>query len=101
MTSESMAATLGRKIQSTENFPANGTFGAINEARKSIQDQGYIAGSMCMHQPIAFMNRDIYSLVAKWKNLTRKERSQVDGVIISNDFREGAVTVVIFEAKGE
>ena len=98
MTSESIAATLSRKIQSMENFPANGTFGAISDARKAVKGQGFIAGSMCMSHPIALMDRDRYGFVAKWKNLTTKERSQVDGVIISNDFREGAVQVVLFEA---
>lgn len=32
----------------------------------------------------------------KWKNMNAKERNSVDGVIVSNDFREGEVIVYIF-----
>jgi hypothetical protein len=38
-----------------------------------------------------------YDYVAKWHNISNKERQMVHGVMISDYFREKPVTILIFE----
>jgi hypothetical protein len=67
---------------------------AINAAREFCAGKGYSIGSLCGHDPVALiLGKDI--LVAKWKNMTGREKAYVDGLITSPDFREGPVTVKI------
>ncbi len=71
-------------------FTESGEFAAYNTACTWLRDNGFSWGSMCHPQPTAIMKGDVY--IAKWKNLTAKERRIVDGTI-TGDFREGPVTV--------
>ena len=76
----------------TITFDQKGTFSAINAAQLFCAEKGYSCGSLCGQDPVALIRgKDI--LVAKWKNLTGKEKAFVDGLITSPDFREGPVTV--------
>jgi len=76
--------------------PTGETFGALSAARAWCKENGFSAGPLCGHDPVALMQGD-YS-IAKWRNLTPVERAQSDGTMTSDDWREGAVTV---EVKGE
>lgn len=75
-----------------------GDFEAINAAREWLHMNGYSYGSMCMDMPIGILKGKW--LIAKWRNLTGKERSQLDGQIISQDFREGPVVIQLKNYKG-
>lgn len=77
-------------------FKATGTvFMAYREAEYWCKQNGYSYGSMCHPQPTAIFKGDVY--VAKWKNLTSKERNSVDGIITGDDYREGDITIILYE----
>jgi hypothetical protein len=87
---------LGREILHTETFPPAGTFQAFYAAEKRLKELGYTIGSMCRTEPIGFANADEVRYVAKWYNLSQDDKGQLDGVMASDDFREGGVTIVFF-----
>ena len=85
----------GKKVKETYNFPANGTFGAYYEAKKVAKGFGFGVAPMCCDEPIA-MVKD-FDFIAKWRNIAPSDRSKVEGGLLSTDFREGSVLMVIFE----
>ncbi len=86
---------LGREIKEKHEFNVEGTFESFYAARSWAVNRGYEIGSMDGFNPIAMMKG--YDYVAKWHNLNRKEQQSVHGVMISDYFREKAVTILIFE----
>ena len=72
-------------------FDQTTDFAAVNAARNWLQEQGYSYGSMCMDMPIGILKGNW--TIAKWRNLTAKERKQLDGQLVSKDFRSGPVVV--------
>lgn len=72
-------------------FNQTGNFSAVNAARDWLRDHGYSYGSMCGDMPIGILKGDW--CIAKWRNLTPKERNQLDGKLISSDFRNGPVVI--------
>lgn len=86
----------------TKTFKGDGTtFSAISEATAWLQRNGYSVGSMCGPSPIGVMRGD-YS-IAKWRNLSTRERSNLDGQIACDgrSYREGSVTLTLNEAPPE
>ena len=77
-------------------FNQTGEFSAVNAAKKWLQDHGYSYGSMCMDMPIGILKGSW--CIAKWRNLTMKERKQLDGQIVSSDFRDGPVIIQLKDA---
>lgn len=73
------------------------TFGAYHTACELLKSEGYITGSMCRDEPIGFAKADECSYIAKWRNLSGNERKLVDGVMTSNDWREGDVTITYYD----
>jgi hypothetical protein len=51
---------------------------------------------MCRTEPIGFADADVVDYVAKWYNIDREDKGKLDGVMASDDFREGGVTIVFF-----
>ncbi|MCX6154444.1 MAG: hypothetical protein NT007_09805 [Candidatus Kapabacteria bacterium] len=80
-------------IQTIEFF-IEGTFNSFYEATKWATDNGYSYGSTARNMPIA-MYRGNYN-ISKWYNLSEEEKNNCDGIIISDDFRCGKVTIKIF-----
>jgi hypothetical protein len=76
-------------------FNQTGDFKAVNAAQKWLHENGYSYGSMCMDMPIGILKGDW--CIAKWRNLNAKERKQLDGQLISKDFREGPVVIQLKE----
>ena len=76
-------------------FDQVGDFCAVNNARDWLKNNGYSYGSMCMDMPIGILKGNW--TIAKWRNLTAKERNQLDGQITSKDFRAGPVTIFLKE----
>lgn len=70
-------------------FNQVGTFSALYTAQAWLRDNGYSYGSSCVGMPIGIL-KGVWSIV-KWRNLTGKEREQLDGQLISEDFREGPI----------
>jgi hypothetical protein len=85
----------GREIKKEHSFKVEVTFESVYAAYRWCTENGYEDGSMCSLMPIAIM-KGKYNLPQKWKNMTTAQRNSVDGVIISNDFREGEVIIYIF-----
>jgi hypothetical protein len=75
-----------------KEFVGKETFEASNAAEKWCRDNGISYGDTCAMAPQALLFGD-YS-IAKWRNLTAKERKQVHGVI-EGSVRSGPVTVKI------
>ena len=87
---------LGREVLHVEHYPANGTFRAYYSGLERLKDLGYEVGSMNRDSPIGFADNDKCGYIAKWYNLSPKDKEQLDGVMISKDFREGAVELIFF-----
>jgi hypothetical protein len=73
-------------------FEGKKDFEALYAAEHWCRDNGISYGSTCVSSPQALLIGD-YS-IAKWRNLTAKERKQAHGVI-ENSRREGPVTLRI------
>ncbi len=87
---------LGRVVILEEYFPPSGTFQAFYKAEARLKELGYVAGSMCGGEPIGFVHSEKYDYVAKWRNLRSKEIALLDGVMLSENFREGGVKIIFF-----
>ena len=78
------------KTKFVMEFEAGGTFTAITAARLWLEAHGYSIGSMCGDEPMGIKYGDF--LIAKWRNLG-PDKSRLDGVITSPDFREGGCQI--------
>ena len=87
---------LNRPVLWSKTYEPAGTFTAFRSAEDFLKELGYVVGSMCMNDPIGFADADQYGYVAKWQNIDVPERSHLDGVIISDDFREGGCRILFF-----
>ena len=77
-----------------KTFKVDGTFRSYYAATAWLSENGYSYGSMCMDMPIGIVKGD--AIIAKWRNLTKSDIKTLDGRITSNDFREGEVTIEIY-----
>jgi hypothetical protein len=87
---------LGRDVKQKIFFSRKGTFESLYAAQGWCTENGYSYGSLCGQQPVAIMYGP-YELPQKWKNMDIEDKFKCDGVIVSNDFREGSATVYLFE----
>jgi hypothetical protein len=90
---------LGREIKEQQTFQVKGTFQSLYAAESWAMSKGYVYGSLCGDAPIALrkgQNFSEYNLPEKWKNMSDDDIKSVDGVFKSNDFRDGSVTVILF-----
>lgn len=76
---------------SSKNMPC---FWAYYKAIEWLHKNGFSYGSMCRDEPICVMRGDVH--IAKWKNLTTEEKESSDGLLISEDFRNGDVTLKLY-----
>lgn len=91
---EQIEKTIYKTIRTTKTFPATGTFEAHSAACKFLAENGYSVGSMQRGAPIGVAKGD--ADISKWRNLGEDVRD-LDGVMVSDDFREGSVTVYLSE----
>jgi len=87
---------LGRTVILEEFFESCGTFKAFRKAEARLKELGYEVGSMCRNEPIGFAHKSTCSYVAKWHNLDQEDINKLDGVMLSEDFREGWVKIIFF-----
>lgn len=87
-----LESEIGQKMPFEKVFANSGeTFSAVAAAKQYLYDLGFDVGSMQREAPIGIArNADI----AKWYNLG-KDRALLDGAMISDDWREGSVTVYL------
>lgn len=72
-------------------FDQKGDFEALYAAENWCTANGYSYGSLCRDMPVGLLKGD-YS-IAKWKNLTAKEKKELAGTMESKDFRNGPVII--------
>lgn len=87
---------LGREIVKVETIKVEGTFESFYSAERKLKEMGYTVGSMCASDPIGFADGDKYDYIAKWHNLYGGDRNLLDGVMISDSWREGSVDIIFF-----
>jgi hypothetical protein len=90
---------LGRKILVQQNFTKkeDRPFDAYYQALKFLSDRNYHSGSLAVtSSPNIAVIKECYNLPEKWHNLDKEEIASIDGVIRSFDYREGQVTVMLF-----
>ena len=67
-------------------------FAAVNAAEKWLRENGYSVGVMQAHSPRGIIKGDV--IIAKWRNLSSKDRAELDGEMIGG--RGGPVTIKIW-----
>jgi hypothetical protein len=77
------------------SFNVPGTFQSLHAARSWCYDNGYSYGSLCRGMPTALYKGE-YN-ISKWYNLSKEEQSTCDGVMLSTDYREGEITIVLYK----
>ena len=90
---------LGRKIHTQQNFTKkeDRPFDAFYQAQSFLNDLGYSYGSLAVtSSPNIADRKGDYDLSQKWHNLDKEDVASIDGVIRSIDYREGVVTVMLF-----
>jgi hypothetical protein len=87
---------LGRQIIRREKVAESGTFSSFYSAERKLKNMGYTLGSMCGSEPIGFANSKNYDYISKWRNIGMDERNKLDGVMISDDWRDGIVQIIWF-----
>lgn len=87
-----------REIKEFKVFDSIGCvdFSNLYRAVTWLYCKGYDKGSLSLDMPIAIVYGK-YELYQKWYNLTEKEKNNVDGVMLSDDFRNGVVKILIFK----
>lgn len=78
----------------SKTFDQEGTFQALYAAQNWLRDNGYSYGSTCRGEPIGVLKGDY--VIAKWRNLTRQEINELDGVV-SGCPRNGPIKVQLKE----
>lgn len=74
-------------------FNQTGLFQAMHAAEAWCKDNGISVGQSCAIGPSGLLFGN-YDWIAKWRNLTQKERRELHGTM-SGDFREGPVVVFL------
>ena len=74
-------------------FNQTGTFKAMYAAEAWCRENGISFGQSCGDGPTGLLFGK-FDWIAKWRNLTKKERSDLHGTM-SGDFREGPVLITL------
>jgi len=69
----------------------------LHAAESWLRSNGYSVGSMQRSDPIGVVKGDV--LIAKWRNLSAKDKRELDGCIVPDGgrFRDGAAIVDLYE----
>ena len=86
----------GRPIEKRIVFDEKGTFDSYNTACRWLEANGYSHGSMARNLPIALLKGKNLS-IPKWGYLDKQDIAALDGVLVSDDFREGQAEIIIFK----
>jgi len=76
-----------------KTFHEQGDFAAAGAAEQWLHENGYSVGSSQRGSPRGIMRGDV--LIAKWRNLSSRERAALDGQM-TGDMRAGPVVIEIF-----
>jgi len=95
-TKEQVKGFIGKELGFTKTFNGtpNDNFSAYSEATTWLKEHRFDTGSMERGAPIGIAkNADI----AKWRNLDSEDKKQLDGVMVSESFREMPVTIYLID----
>ncbi len=67
------------------------SFSANKAATEWLKEKGFSLGTMESDRPRAIVHGHTY--VPKWKHLDQDDKDSLDGVAMSDDFRDGDITV--------
>lgn len=87
----------GRKIKEEIIIPAGSgklEFGALYEATHLLSQKGFSVGWLDDKNPIGFAIGAAGP--QKWCNLSKEEKAELDGVLVSEDFMTKAVKIIFF-----
>ncbi|MBP2232485.1 hypothetical protein J2847_005814 [Azospirillum agricola] len=78
----------------TKAFTEAGDFVAVRAAERWLAENGFSVGRMQAHAPRGILMGDNWD-IQKWRNLTRKERAELDGILIGD--RNGPAEILMFD----
>jgi len=87
----------GRKVakETVIACSPNVEFGALYEAESILKKDGYFCGWLDGGNPIGIsFNEPVF----KWHSLSKEDKSKLDGVLVSDNFRNGDVKIIFFES---
>lgn len=82
-------------MQITKIFTGDTAFAAYYAAAEWCEENGISHGSMCCDEPIGLLYGEHH--IQKWRNIRTKDRETFDGLMTSEDFRNGPVQITITE----
>lgn len=85
----------GRQVEQRLVFKEEGTFASYHKAIGWLNDNGYSYGSTSVNCPVGIMLGE-YG-IQKWHNLDKDDIKALHGVMISGDFRDGQVEILLFK----
>lgn len=88
-----VALTKQDEVAMRIEFKKPGTFQSLYAAEAWCLEKGISVGQSCATGPTGLLFGK-YTWIAKWRNLTAKERAELHGTM-SGDFREGPVIVAL------
>jgi len=90
----------GHSVKEERIFTNGGKvdWGALYEAEDWLKERFFVVGRMDHPNPIGFWNFEQHNIPAeKWHNLTKEDKRKLSGVILSDNFRNGDVKIVLFK----
>jgi hypothetical protein len=73
-------------------------FSAFYQAEEFLKVRKYRVGSMDGDFPIGFVKGNSHiERIAKWTRISKDELNILDGMIVSEDYRNGPVTIAFFD----
>ena len=86
-----------REIKQELTFKKEGTFQSVYDAIAWLSENGYSSGAMDgPFNPIAIRKGE-WDLPLKWHNFDKEDKESIDGIMTSNDWREGEVKVTLYK----
>ncbi len=86
-----------REILQELTFFEKGKFESMYAAFGWLTQSGFSYGSTDRNPNPVAIQKGEYTLPQKWHNFTAKQKSQVDGIITSTNWRDGEVKVIIYK----
>jgi hypothetical protein len=86
---------LGKKALVQHTFDTEGEFKALSAAELYARKQGYSTGSLDGKNPIGIAGPDY--IVGKWHTIFSAQLIKLNGVIVSDDFKAGPCTFILFK----
>ena len=89
-----IAKRAGKTVGKITPFKGKEDFEAVDIARDSVKKMGLKVGTMCGDEPMG-LAPESFRYIAKWKNINSEEYVKLNGVIVSENFRNGADVIVV------